>query len=58
MGDHEGRPALGDVFERILNLAFGKGVERRRRLVENENGRRLQNRSRNRDALFFAAREL
>ena len=55
MRDHEGRPALGDEIEGILNLAFGKGVECGGRLVEDKNGRRLQNGSGDRDALFFAA---
>src|SRR6202023_2044773 len=57
MRDHEGRPALGDEIERVLNLPFGEGVERRGRLVEDENRRRLQNGSGDRNALLFAARE-
>src|ERR1700730_12619808 len=57
MRDHEGRPVLGDKIERVLNLAFGEGVERRGCLVENEDRRRLENGSGDGDALLFAARE-
>ena len=55
--DHECRAALGDEIEGGLNLAFGEGVERRRRLVEDKDRRRLQNGSGDRDTLFFAAGE-
>src|ERR1700738_1478873 len=50
-------PALVEKIERVLNLAFCEGVERRGCLVENEDRRRLQNGSGDRDALLFAARE-
>ena len=50
------RGAVGhDVIERILDVALGLGVECRRRFVENEDRRVLEDRSRNRQALPLAA---
>ena len=51
------RPAR-DALERRLDLALGEAVERRRRLVEHQDRRRLEDRARDRDALLLAAREL
>ena len=55
--DHEGGAALHHLVERGLHLALGGGVERARRLVEDQDRRVLQQRARNREALPLAARE-
>src|SRR5690606_12306145 len=56
--DDDGRVTARYLFERRLNFALGARVERRRRLVEDEDARALQNRARDRHALLLAAREL
>ena len=43
--------------ERVLDQALGFGVERARRLVEDQDRRVLEQRARDRDALALAARE-
>ena len=46
-----------EPFERLLHQAFGLRVERRRRLVEHEDGRVAEHGARNRHALLLAAGE-
>src|SRR5262245_37670488 len=55
MGDDEAGALARHALERILDLALGMAVERRSRLVEHKNGRRLQDRAGDRNALFLAA---
>ena len=55
--DHEGGAALHHLVERGLHLALGCGVERARRLVEDQDRRILQQRARDREALALAAGE-
>ena len=45
-------------LERVLDLPLGVAVERRGRLVEQQDRRRLQDRAGDGDALLLAAREL
>src|SRR5215472_13696204 len=56
--DDDARAALHQSAERLLDEALGLGVERRRRLVEDEDRRVLEDRARDREALPLAAREL
>ena len=58
MGDHQRRAPLRNAFERRLDLAFRKRVERRCRFVEHEDWRALEDRARDCDALLLAARQL
>src|SRR2546423_12580942 len=51
MGDHEGGASLHDLVERGLELRFRLGVERARSLVEDQDGRILEQRARNRQPL-------
>ena len=44
-------------IKRRLNFAFGVGVERRSRFIQNEDRRRFQNGARDCDPLLFAARK-
>ena len=55
--DDEGRAPLAQRIERPLDLALGLGIERARRLVEDQDRRILQDGARNGDALAFAARK-
>ena len=55
--DRDRRPPLGEPLERLLHRALGLRVERRGRLVEDEDRRVAQDRPRDRDALLLAARE-
>ena len=57
VGDHEGGAALHDLVERRLQLALGRGVERARRLVEDQDRRVLEERAGDRQALALAAGE-
>src|SRR5207237_1141551 len=57
VGDDERGAALHDLRERGLYFRFGRGVERARRLVENQNRRILQESARDRQALALASRE-
>ncbi len=57
VGDHEGGAVLHHLVERGLHLGLGGGVERARRLVEDEDRRILEERARDRDALALAARQ-
>src|SRR5262249_39999735 len=55
--DDECGAALAELGDRFLYVAFGLGVERCRRFVEQDDGRVLDQRARDRDALAFAAGE-
>lgn len=57
MRDDERRAALGDLVQGRLNAMLGLGVERRRGLVEHHDGRVLEDRARDSDALLLAATE-
>ena len=57
MGDDEGRPVLHQALHRFDNGFLGPDIDRAGRLVQNENRRVFQERSRQRNALAFAARE-
>ena len=54
--DHERRVTTGDAIELGLDGALRFRVEGRGRFVENENARILQDRARDCDPLFLAAR--
>src|SRR3954470_10040922 len=58
MGDDQGGAVLRHSFERVLDLRFGVTVERRGRLVEQQDRRRLEDRAGDGDALLLAPREL
>src|SRR5262245_1417882 len=55
--DHEGRAAFHDLGECSLDFRLGQRVERASRLVENEDGRVLDQRPRNRQPLTLAPGE-
>ena len=55
--DDRGAAGL-ESLQRLLHLALGFGVQRRRRLVEQQDRRVLENRARDGDALALAAGEL
>src|SRR5919201_4817 len=55
--DRNRRPPLREPVERRLHEPLGLGVERARRLVEDENRRVAENRPRDRDPLLLAAPE-
>ena len=55
--DRDRRPALREPVERLLHEPLGLGVERARRLVEDEDRRVAQDRARDRDPLLLAAGE-
>src|SRR5688572_4590715 len=57
MRDGEHRPAGDQPLERDLDLPLRLGVDAARRLVEDENARVMQDRSRDRDALALASGE-
>src|SRR5215510_14685666 len=42
MRDHDGRPPATEMLDRALHLPFGLGIERRRRLVEQDDRRVLE----------------
>ena len=58
MRDGQRRVVARDDFQLGLDRALGARVERGRRFVENQYRGALQDRARDRDALFFAARQL
>ena len=58
MGNDERRAALRQLGQRLLNRRFGLRIQRRCRLIENENRRILQEHARNREALLLPAGEL
>ena len=55
--DHERRAALEQLVEVLLDRALGLGVERARRLVEEQHRRPVVDGARDRDPLLLAARE-
>src|SRR5260370_22736729 len=55
MRDHEGGAAFHDLGERRLDSRFGECVERTGRLVQNENGRILEQCPRDRQPLALTA---
>ena len=57
VGDGDRRAALDQVVERLLDLPLGLGVDRRGRLVEDQDARVDQQRAGDRDPLPLAARE-
>ena len=57
MRNRDGRAPAGEAVECLLHLALGFGVEGARRLVEDEDGWVAEDRARDRDPLFLAARE-
>ena len=57
VGDGDRRPALDQVVERLLDLALGLGVDRRGRLVEDQDPRVDQQGPGDRDPLPLAAGE-
>src|SRR5919202_1942854 len=57
VGDDERGPIQHQPFERLLHEHLGFGVERARRLVEEEHGRVLEDGAGDGDALALAARE-
>ena len=58
VGDHERRPAHHQLVERVEDHGLGPRVDRRRRLVEDEDRRVLEERAGDADALALAAGEL
>ncbi|KAG1246977.1 hypothetical protein G6F65_020402 [Rhizopus arrhizus] len=58
VGDDQRAAALADFPQVRLDFAFGVGVQRAGGLVEQEDGRVLQDRARNGHALLFPARQL
>ena len=58
VGDDEGRPSDREFGERSLDRPLGLGVERARRLVQDEDGRVLEEHPRDRHALLLPAGEL
>ena len=56
--DHQRGAALGHALERVLDFLLGVAVERRGRLVEQQDRRRLQDGAGDGDALLLAAGEL
>ena len=57
VGDDERRAARHDLAQRVLDLLLGRRVDRRRRVVEDQDPRVGQERARDRDALALAAAE-
>ena len=57
VGDGDRGAALDQVVERLLDLALGLGVDRRGRLVQDQDPRVDQQRPGDRDPLPLAARE-
>ena len=56
--DDQRRAVARHPFERVLDLLLGVAVERRGRLVEEQDRRRLEDRAGDGDALLLAAGEL
>ncbi len=57
VGDRHGRPAAGELVERDLQGPLGRGVERRGRLVEDEDGRVAQDGARHGQPLLLPTAE-
>ena len=58
VGDHQHRPVLHQLTERLLDQELALGVEVGGRLVQDQNGRVLQKRAGDGEALALPAREL
>ena len=58
MGDHQGGAIPGDAVEGVLDVLFGVAVERRGRLVQQQDRRPLQDGAGDGDALLLAAGQL
>jgi hypothetical protein len=56
--DHQRGAAARDALERVLDFLLGVAVERRGRLVEQQDRRAFQDRAGDGDALLLAAGEL
>src|ERR1700691_3575464 len=56
--DDERRAVLAQLGDRLLHVVFGLRIERRGRLIEQDDRRVLDQRARDRDALALAAGEL
>ena len=56
--DYQGGAPAADPVQGVLDLLFGEGVQRRGRLVEHQDRRRLQDRPGDRHPLLLAARKL
>ena len=54
VSDHNGRAALAQSAKRLLDRLLGFGIERRGRLVEQNDRRVLQKRAGDRDALALS----
>ena len=54
MRDDEARPVRHQMLERFLDQPLGRGVHARRRFIENEDRRILEQRARDRQPLLFA----
>ena len=57
MGDDDDRPANRESFQRVLDQSFALSVQGRSGLIQNQNGRILQDGSRDGDALFLTPGE-
>jgi hypothetical protein len=55
--DHQRRPVQGQARQRLLDQTLGLGVDRRGRLVQDQDRRVLQERPRDREPLLLAARQ-
>ena len=58
MCDHDDKPLACDLLDEVHDLDTGLGIERARRLVCQQNGGIVDERTRNGDALHLSAREL
>ncbi len=56
--DHDGGAALAELGDRLLHVPLGFGIERGGRFIEQDDGRVLDQRARDGDALALAAGEL
>ena len=57
VGDDDGRAALHQCLQRLLHVVFALGIQRTRRLVQQQDLRVFEDRPRNRDALLLPARQ-
>lgn len=57
MGDDERRAVLGQLVKGVLDLRLGHGIERRGRLVKDQDGRIFQEDAGDGDALLLPARQ-
>ena len=57
MGDDEGRAVVHKLHQRIVDLSFGLGINRRRGVVQDQDARVLEQSPGNGDTLFLTAGE-